>query len=130
MRNSFRDTKPGGFKGARGTRKPAGGNFKERGFAGSFGQAPTAMHKATCAQCNSVCEVPFKPNGRKPVLCSMCFKNDGESDQKRPRGASSSRPQFNDRPQPGSFGNRGTDRQGDELKKINAKLDAILKLLS
>ena len=31
------------------------------------------MHKATCAECGKEAEVPFKPDGRKPVLCKECF---------------------------------------------------------
>ncbi|MFA5364313.1 MAG: CxxC-x17-CxxC domain-containing protein [Candidatus Bathyarchaeia archaeon] len=31
------------------------------------------MHKATCAECKKECEVPFKPNGTKPVYCRECF---------------------------------------------------------
>ncbi len=33
------------------------------------------MHKATCSECGSECEVPFKPAEGKRVLCNSCFKN-------------------------------------------------------
>lgn len=93
------------------------------------------MHKATCAQCDSSCEVPFKPNGKKPVLCTQCFGSEGDTGQKRPRRESFGKPAFTDRregrPQSGTYQARSSDRSGgDELRKINAKLDAILKLLS
>ncbi|MFH1063858.1 MAG: CxxC-x17-CxxC domain-containing protein [Candidatus Woesearchaeota archaeon] len=32
------------------------------------------MHKATCAECNKECEVPFKPTEGKPVYCRDCFQ--------------------------------------------------------
>jgi CxxC-x17-CxxC domain-containing protein len=32
------------------------------------------MHQAVCAECGRECEVPFKPSGDRPVLCSICFK--------------------------------------------------------
>ena len=35
---------------------------------------PKPMHKATCANCGKMCEVPFKPNGSRPVLCRDCFQ--------------------------------------------------------
>jgi len=35
------------------------------------------MFKATCNECGNECEVPFKPTGGKPVLCSDCFGNQG-----------------------------------------------------
>lgn len=31
------------------------------------------MHKATCADCQSACEVPFKPSGDRPVYCKECY---------------------------------------------------------
>jgi CxxC-x17-CxxC domain-containing protein len=32
------------------------------------------MHKATCADCNQECEVPFKPDPDRPVYCRECFQ--------------------------------------------------------
>ncbi|MCW3981919.1 MAG: DNA-directed RNA polymerase [Candidatus Bathyarchaeota archaeon] len=31
------------------------------------------MHKVVCAECGEDCEVPFKPDGRKPVYCRDCY---------------------------------------------------------
>lgn len=31
------------------------------------------VHKTVCDICHKPCEVPFKPNGKKPVLCDACF---------------------------------------------------------
>jgi len=31
------------------------------------------MHKATCADCQKECEVPFKPDGSRPVYCRECY---------------------------------------------------------
>jgi CxxC-x17-CxxC domain-containing protein len=52
--------------------------FKKGPRAG-FGSAakresgPLEMHQATCVACHKFCEVPFKPNGKKPVFCRDCF---------------------------------------------------------
>ncbi len=43
------------------------------GFGGGFGGGPREMHKATCAECNKECEVPFKPRGDRPIYCKDCF---------------------------------------------------------
>ncbi|MCX8194937.1 MAG: DNA-directed RNA polymerase [Candidatus Micrarchaeota archaeon] len=32
------------------------------------------MHKATCSDCGSECEVPFKPAEGRPVYCRECFQ--------------------------------------------------------
>ena len=52
---------------------------KKRGFGGksggkSFEKHSTDLHSATCAECGVSCQVPFKPNGKKPVFCKNCFK--------------------------------------------------------
>lgn len=31
-------------------------------------------HKTTCDGCHAPCEVPFVPNGKKPVYCRNCYK--------------------------------------------------------
>jgi len=35
---------------------------------------PREMHNAKCAKCGKQCQVPFKPNNEKPVLCIDCYK--------------------------------------------------------
>jgi len=32
------------------------------------------MHKVTCAECGKETEVPFKPDGTRPVYCRDCFQ--------------------------------------------------------
>jgi len=41
---------------------------------GNFDRGPREMHKATCAECGNECEVPFKPDGSRPVYCRDCFQ--------------------------------------------------------
>ncbi|MHA1123937.1 MAG: CxxC-x17-CxxC domain-containing protein, partial [Candidatus Heimdallarchaeota archaeon] len=31
------------------------------------------MHKVTCADCGNEAEVPFKPDGERPVYCQDCY---------------------------------------------------------
>ena len=45
----------------------------QREGGGGFDRQPREMHKATCADCNQECEVPFKPSGDRPVYCKECF---------------------------------------------------------
>jgi CxxC-x17-CxxC domain-containing protein len=45
----------------------------DRGFGGGSGRAPREMFSATCASCGREAQVPFRPNGTKPVYCSDCF---------------------------------------------------------
>lgn len=39
---------------------------------GDFGERK--MHKVTCAECGQETEVPFKPDGRRPVYCKECYR--------------------------------------------------------
>jgi CxxC-x17-CxxC domain-containing protein len=72
------DNKRGGFK------KSVYGN----GRGGYRPNPVVVMHKATCAQCGKQCEVPFRPNGQKPIYCRDCFsgkKEDGFNESSAPR---------------------------------------------
>ncbi|MFZ2071505.1 MAG: CxxC-x17-CxxC domain-containing protein [Halobacteriota archaeon] len=32
------------------------------------------MHTVTCADCGEECQVPFKPDGTRPVYCQECYQ--------------------------------------------------------
>jgi CxxC-x17-CxxC domain-containing protein len=89
------------------------------------------LHQAICADCGKSCEVPFKPNGRKPVYCKDCFaRNEGG-------GESGSRParDFNLTPKPfvKSPSPLGGDKRIDDMKvqldSVNYKLEKLIKML-
>ena len=40
---------------------------------GKFDNGPREMHDATCSECNSACQVPFKPTEGKPIYCRDCY---------------------------------------------------------
>jgi CxxC-x17-CxxC domain-containing protein len=99
------------------------------------------MFSATCATCNKQCEVPFRPNGSKPVYCKDCFgkkkgaypsnnmpKNDFTE---RTQSARQDRPENHVPAQAPRSENR--DARIDELKaqvfSMQAKLDRILKAM-
>ncbi len=74
-----------------------GGFNKGGGFGGSR-FAKGEMHSATCDSCNKRCEVPFKPNGKKPVFCSNCFVKDSGDGESRFSESRPERPRFGDKP--------------------------------
>ncbi len=57
-------------------KRPGGGKpkYEDRGARQS-----QVLHKATCTQCGKACEVPFRPDGSKPVLCGACFTDRNDS---------------------------------------------------
>lgn len=115
-----RDSGSGGYGGSKfgGAKKfgakKFGNDSWDRGSRDSGGFSKQ-MFDAVCAQCGNNCQVPFKPNGRKPVMCSNCFVKDGDTGPKR----------FGARP---SFASKG-DMGADPFKQLNIKLDKILKML-
>lgn len=64
----FGEKRSGGFGG--GERRKSGGFGGDRGGRGG---GSSELFKATCSACHKPCEVPFRPNGDKPVYCSACF---------------------------------------------------------
>lgn len=43
---------------------------------GGFNRGPREsreMHDAVCAECGEKCQVPFKPDGTRPVYCKECY---------------------------------------------------------
>jgi CxxC-x17-CxxC domain-containing protein len=46
-----------------------------KGRGGGFNRGPREMHKVTCAECGKDTEVPFKPDGTRPVYCRECYQS-------------------------------------------------------
>ncbi|UZE91880.1 MAG: DNA-directed RNA polymerase [Methanosarcinales archaeon] len=47
---------------------------RESGSRGFGYGRPREMHKVTCADCGAETEVPFKPDGTRPVYCRDCYQ--------------------------------------------------------
>ena len=54
-----------------------GGGYSSGG--GGYDRGPREMFSATCSSCGREAQVPFRPNGSKPVYCSDCFKTQRQS---------------------------------------------------
>jgi CxxC-x17-CxxC domain-containing protein len=113
MRDFSRDRRSGG-----------GRDFKRRDF-----DRPQVMHKTICSNCGKECEVPFKPNGSKPVFCRECFQNNRTSEPVRSENF----------PRRSNFEDRGNNQVSrpvaepqyrEQFESLNAKLDKILNLLA
>ena len=51
-----------------------GDNYSRGGGGGGYDRPPREMHKVTCAECGVETEVPFKPDGTRPVYCRDCYQ--------------------------------------------------------
>jgi CxxC-x17-CxxC domain-containing protein len=75
--SEFRKPKKFGSDGGR----PGGfGGRPSFNRGGRDGEKP-AMFEAVCAKCQKTCEVPFRPNGNKPVYCKDCFRTIRDEDE-------------------------------------------------
>lgn len=55
-----------------------GGGFGGGGGYGGGGGS-REMFTATCANCGNEAQVPFEPDGRRPVYCADCFRSQPRS---------------------------------------------------
>ena len=62
-------------RGGSGSGGQAGGDYSGSGYD----RGPREMFSATCADCGREAQVPFRPNGSKPVYCSDCFQSQRRS---------------------------------------------------
>lgn len=94
-------------RGSFGDRKSFGG--RDRGF--SREKPRPEMHDALCDKCGKNCQVPFKPTEGKPVLCSDCFRAQGNTHS--------------------NFENRNSSSgiSQEQFNKLEAKIDKILEIL-
>lgn len=100
MRNS-RDSRPDRGRGSRfGGRDGGRRSFDDRRGGSRFGgrdSGPKQMFEATCADCGDLCQVPFKPNGSRPVYCSNCFDKHNTRDERGGDDRRDSRPRFEEK---------------------------------
>ena len=47
--------------------------YNERRGRG-YDRGPREMHDVTCADCGVETQVPFKPDGTRPVYCRECYQ--------------------------------------------------------
>ncbi len=107
-------------------RKKYGGYDSNRSGGRDFGRS-TEMHNTTCADCGKNCEVPFKPNGKKPVYCLNCFgKNGGQVSPNHFLKKSSS--EFDHSAPKVQNDSKKFDELSYQLKAVNDKLDKLVSL--
>lgn len=119
--------------------KNRGGN--SRGFGGGDFKRDMEMYSAVCASCSKNCEVPFRPNGKKPVYCKDCFsrESDGnntrrfESNRNSSRADSYNRDSRDNQPRREQSRNENDTRGLNDLKNqieiLNSKLEKIIMIL-
>ena len=117
----------GGSRG--GARGGKSGGFKSRGSfgggQGGFGgdRGPVELFEATCAECSKPTQVPFRPNGKKPVYCRDCFKRQEGMDER-----SYSKPSFGEK-RSYDAAPKAAPQRDTRIDEINTKLDRVIRFL-
>jgi CxxC-x17-CxxC domain-containing protein len=115
-KGGFGGGKKGGFQKKSFGAPRFGGGFKKDAGRRSFGSRDEGgereMFDAVCSNCGSDCQVPFKPNGKTPVLCKTCFAKSREEE-----GGGERRSFGGDRGDRGGFGARRDGPGGFGEKK-------------
>ncbi len=117
-----------------GNRDFGGRDYGDRNFDGP------EMFQTVCDGCGDECEVPFKPNGRKPVYCRSCFKKEegfeergfDRRDNDRGNRRDFDRPRYEEKPRfekPRYEKPQGGENYKAQLDMLNFKLDMIIKTL-
>lgn len=128
-----------------GGKKFGGQGRFDRGGDRGFDRQPVELFHAICANCGKSCQVPFKPNGKKPVFCKECFDAGAAGDTVAPRqdrgDRQDARPvrQYEGprkdfasvaRPQPAPASSGLTLEIKKELEGVNQKLAQLIELLA
>lgn len=116
QKKSFSRSK-GTYKSAtKGGGAHSGSTGKRGGDRGYDRDERPVLHDATCSQCGVECQVPFKPNGKKPVACRDCFKKESGGDARPYAKRTPSAP--------------SNTEVVDQLKMLNRKMDLVLQALA
>jgi CxxC-x17-CxxC domain-containing protein len=94
--------------------RDSGGRNYNRGDRRPSRDSRNEMFSAVCDDCGKSCEVPFKPSGDKPIYCSRCFEDRGNSHDSGSRRSSSE---------------NISNENSELLNTINTKLDTLITLL-
>jgi CxxC-x17-CxxC domain-containing protein len=121
--NKFRKPHGGGRKNERGSgeRGPSRPGFEKPAYSprsGGFRKDSGQKFDAICSNCGNACQVPFRPNGVKPVYCSNCFNTPRETSRDLPTRPSEQRTE-----------DPGIADMKRQLNAMNSKIDSILRML-
>lgn len=108
-----------------------------RGGRGGFGgprREERELFDATCAGCGKHCQVPFRPNGKKPVFCKDCFvrpesdapRSFDRRDDSRGRDDRAARPAF---AAPKTMPDPRIDALKRDIESLSFKMDTVIEML-
>ena len=87
---------------------------------------------AVCSNCGKKCQVPFRPDGEKPVYCKDCFDMPRKAMTGKKKFSTSSATSFNAPASAGSSvaGGKSIADLTRQIAAMNTKIDTMLKILT
>ena len=84
---------------------------------------------AICSNCGKKCQVPFRPDGEKPVYCKNCFDMPRKEMTGKKKFSANSAPRFTAPTEAGSAGGKSIADLTRQIAAMNTKIDTMLKIL-
>ncbi len=92
---------------------------------------------AICSNCGKKCQVPFRPDGEKPVYCKDCFDMPRKEMTGKKKFSASATPRFSSSANFGSAAPTASAAGGKsiadltrQIAAMNTKIDTMLKMLT
>jgi len=102
------------------------GSRPQRPFNGASSQQ-RELYDAECNKCHNRCQVPFRPNGKKPVYCANCFVKDESRDGGSSfNGRSDFKPRFSNNAAPSASNDRQIQELKSQIEAMNRTLEKLV----
>jgi CxxC-x17-CxxC domain-containing protein len=105
--------------------------------ARSGGEAAFQKFDAVCSNCGKRCQVPFRPDGEKPVYCKDCFDMPRKAMTGKKKFSTSPATSFSSSanfgstvPTASAAGGKSIADLTRQIAAMNAKIDTMLKILT
>ena len=131
-RTSSSNARPGGARPSYGPARPRTTSPRDarsyRSARSESGAGAFQKFDAICSNCGKKCQVPFRPDGEKPVYCKDCFGT--------PRDAMAGKKKFSANPTPSfnapasAAGGKSIADLTRQIAAMNTKIDTMLKILT
>jgi CxxC-x17-CxxC domain-containing protein len=106
--------------------RPAFGGGFNRGNRQDDRREVVQKFDAVCSACGKACQVPFRPNGKKPVYCKDCFDSPRHD---VPMGGKSFPSSRSSELGSASTGGKSIADLTRQIAAMNAKIDTMLEII-
>jgi CxxC-x17-CxxC domain-containing protein len=85
---------------------------------------------AICSNCGKKCQVPFRPDGEKPVYCKECFDMPRKEMTGKKKFSANTAPRFIAPAEAVATGGKSIADLTRQIAAMNTKIDTMLKMMT